>query len=147
MLIGSRDTPYARQVEKAIKSLGLAKEVLVIGSIDHTKLGDYYQNAEINLFASSCENCPNILLEMMAAGRPVLASKYPPMPEFGADFIQYFDPYHKGDLSSNLARLLDNEDEKIVWANKASVRADKYSWNYSAGKTWSLLRHSAENTS
>ena len=84
---------------------------------------------------------------MLAAGRPVLASKYPPMPEFGADLIQYFDPYHKGDLSSNLSRLLDNEDERIVWANKASARAEKYSWNDCTEKTWSLLRHAAEHTS
>ena len=37
------------------------------------------------IFASTCENMPNILIEGMSSGLPILCSNYLPMPEFLKD--------------------------------------------------------------
>ena len=57
---------------KKIKLENLEKKVFILGDIQQERLPQLYQNAEINIFCSETENCPNILLEAMSAGKPVL---------------------------------------------------------------------------
>ena len=42
-------------------------------------LPNLYKNAEINVFLSEIENCPNILLEALSSKKPVLCSNKQPM--------------------------------------------------------------------
>ena len=61
------------------------------GEIPYKELHQQYQQADIGVFASSCENMPNILLETMASGLPIACSKKGPIPEvLGKDGV-YFD--------------------------------------------------------
>lgn len=89
---GPHSPYYAKKVCNEIECLGLAKDVILTGSVPYAQLPPLYQNALINIFASECENCPNILLEALASGRPVLASNRPPMPELCGNGAVYFDP-------------------------------------------------------
>ena len=58
----------------------------------HDELPNLYKNAEINVFLSEVENCPNILLEALASKKPVLCSNKHPMIEFGGDAPFYCNP-------------------------------------------------------
>ena len=71
VLVGGNQGSYFRKVVRAIEEEGLSDDVRLFKELAHTDLPGLYQNALVNLFASSCENCPNILLEMMASGRPL----------------------------------------------------------------------------
>ncbi|PNK02973.1 hypothetical protein CEP10_06030 [Cylindrospermopsis raciborskii S07] len=51
------------------------------GSIPYEDIHEFYNKADLGVFASSCENMPNILLEKMAAGLPIACSHRGPMPE------------------------------------------------------------------
>ena len=51
------------------------------GAIPFCELHLRYAAADLGLFASSCENMPNILLETMASGLPIACSSRGPMPE------------------------------------------------------------------
>jgi glycosyltransferase involved in cell wall biosynthesis len=51
------------------------------GAIPFNELHLCYSQADLGLFASSCENMPNILLETMASGLPIACSNRGPMPE------------------------------------------------------------------
>lgn len=144
VLIGPEFGPYAVRVRNRIAALGLNNEVLLLGNSPYEQLPAYYQHAKINIFASSCENCPNILLEALAAGRPVLCSDYEPMPEFGADAVQYFDPYNPGKLAERLVQLLDDEYARIEWSERAIRRSDDFQWSVAAGQTWAALRQLAD---
>jgi glycosyltransferase involved in cell wall biosynthesis len=145
LLVGPEYKPYARRVRKLIDSLKLNDEVILTGPVPYSELPSYYQNAKINLFASSCENCPNILLEALAGGRPVLCSNYPPMPEFGGDSVEYFDPYNPDELADLLLKYLDDEELCASMGKKAFDHSFKYDWKESATKTWNALAELAEN--
>src|SRR3569833_3466394 len=110
-----------------------------LGNEPYAQLPGYYQHAKLNLFASSCENCPNILLEALAGGRPVLCSDYQPMPEFGADHVQYFDPYNPEQLAVLLERNLDDVAGLSEWGRRAAERADAFQWTIAARQTWDAL--------
>jgi len=139
VLIGESDLPYGALVRNSIQALGLGTEVLVIGKVPYIDLPAWYQNAKVSLFASSCENCPNILLEAMAAGRPVLSSNYPPMPEIAGSGARYFDPYNPNELADALAAVLDDEQLRMAMGQSALERARKFDAIESARRTWQAL--------
>ena len=145
LLVGPEYRPYASKVRKLIDSLGLQDEVIVTGPVPYSELPSYYHNAKINLFASSCENCPNILLEALAAGRPVLCSNYPPMPEFGGDAVEYFDPYNPDELATLLLKCLDDKELSASMGAKAFEHSFRYDWKESAAKTWNALAELAQS--
>lgn len=144
-LAGPEYRPYAQRVRELINSLGLEQEVILTGPVPYSELPSYYQHAKINLFASSCENCPNILLEALAGGRPVLCSTYPPMPEFGGDAVEYFDPYNPDELASLFLRYLDNEELCATMGQKAFEHSFRYDWKESAARTWNALSDLAQS--
>jgi glycosyltransferase involved in cell wall biosynthesis len=144
VLVGPAYPSYGEKVHNLIKSLGLANDVLVLGEVPYEELPAYYHHAKINIFASSCENCPNILLEALAAGRPVLSSAFQPMPEFGQEAAAYFDPYKPDRLTDLLIEYLDNEDLREMMGKKALARAEHFQWPQSAHRTWEALLELAE---
>ena len=62
------------------------------GTVPHEQLNAHYAAANLCVFASSCENMPNILLEGMASGLPIACSNRGPMSEILGDAGLYFDP-------------------------------------------------------
>lgn len=145
VFIGPEYPYYAKKVRFLIRELHLENEVLLLGKVPYQELPAYYQYAKINLFASSCENCPNILLEALAAGQPVLCSNYPPMPEFGGNAVEYFDPYIPEQLTQLLLKYLDDPDGRMALGKKALERSLRFQWRESAAKTWNLLAELLED--
>jgi len=139
VLVGPAYPPYLKRVLREINRLGLATDVVVKGAIPYQEMPGLYQNALVNIFASECENCPNILLEAMAAGRPLLVSNRPPMPEFAGDAAIYFDPRDPKDLASKLSSLLDDSVMMTDLAQRALLRSELYDWQCTADATWKAI--------
>ena len=62
------------------------------GPVPFSKLHVHYNDHDIFVFPSSCENMPNILIEAMASGLPIVCSDRGPMPEVLGDGGSYFNP-------------------------------------------------------
>ena len=139
VLAGPEYPEYGRLLRKQIRALDLEDSVLLTGPIPHAEMGPIYANALLNIFASECENCPNILIEALAAGRPVLSSDCPPMPEFGGDGAIYFDPKRPEQLSNALAALLDDPALMAALALRAEERSRLYDWNLCSRRTWQAI--------
>jgi glycosyltransferase involved in cell wall biosynthesis len=58
----------------AARSLGLGANVVFVGAVDPAKIGSYFKAADICIFPSRSEGMPNVLLEAMSCGVPVVAS-------------------------------------------------------------------------
>jgi glycosyltransferase involved in cell wall biosynthesis len=146
VLAGKNDLPAGRAVREEIARLGLQDDVILTGNIDYRELPAVYRHAKVNLFASGCENCPNILLEALGAGRALLVSNLPPMPEFGGDAVVYFDPASPDDFARQLAALIDRPAELERLGGLAAEQARQYDWNATARRTWSALGQLAAGT-
>ena len=114
------------------------------GEVSYEKLEKCYGNADIGVFASSCENMPNILLEGMAAGLPMACSHRGPMPEILGDAGVYFDPESAIDIARALRELIDGRDLRAQLAQVAFDRAQQYSWKMCADATFAFLARFAE---
>jgi glycosyltransferase involved in cell wall biosynthesis len=143
VLAGECDTPQAARVRSAAAALGVSDRVSFAGPIPYRELPAVYRHAAANLFASSCENCPNILLEALAAGRPVLSSDVMPMPEFGGDAVRYFSPFDPDDISNAIAAVLGDDALAATLAQRAAERGRLFDWDRTAELTWRSIRELA----
>jgi glycosyltransferase involved in cell wall biosynthesis len=142
ILVGSdsQNPQYAQAVRSEIHNLGLEGEVIIPGLIPYLQLPALYRHAAVNIFATESENCPNILLEAMAAGRPVVCSSLPPMPEFGGDAVSYFNPRTPSDLATKVWQVLDDPAFGRSLGKRAATRVANYNWEAAASSTWRILQ-------
>lgn len=138
-LIGESDMPGAERVHELINNLGLGERVIILGAVPYAELPAYYHHAELALFASSCENCPNIMLEALGAGRPVLSSDVMPMPEFGAQAAAYFSPFDADDINRAMVTVLSDSDYAQRLADAAALQCQNFNWSKTAASTWAEI--------
>jgi glycosyltransferase involved in cell wall biosynthesis len=136
IFVGETHLPEAERVKALISTLGLESQVLLLGAIPYQSLPPLYHHAYLNLFASSCENCPNILLEAMASGRPMICSNVMPMPEFGAEAALYFSPFDSKNIQDVLTEALTSPDVLKKLSTEAVTQSDKFDWENTSRKTW-----------
>lgn len=115
------------------------------GAIPFEELHIAYRRADAFVFASSCENLPNILIEAMAAGLPIACSNKGPMPEVLGDAGVYFDPERPSEIASAIKTLFDDSELRSRLAGAAFGKAQKYSWKRCADETFSFLAQAAES--
>lgn len=139
LLIGEAEGEPARRLHAYIRDLGMQEHVHLLGAVPYKHLPAYYQNALANIFASSCENCPNIMLEALASGRPLLASNVEPMPEFGGRHIGYFSPFDPRSIEVAMRKVLEDSNTAQSWAEGARQQGGLYSWAKTAHNTWQAI--------
>lgn len=139
VLVGPKYNQYGDEVVTLIDTLNLSNNVFYLGEVAYKNLPALYQTARGLIFASSCECCPNILLEKLAAGKPVLCSNIQPMPEFGEEAVIYFNPYDVTDLFEKITYLEQNPAVMDDLAKKAPQQALKFDWNSTTQKTIQFL--------
>ena len=105
------DGPRRSHLEKMILSLRLDGRVRMVGAVSHDKLRLWYSGADVFCLASSREGWPNVLLESLACGTPVVATAVGGIPEIIS--------------SDNVGLLSEREESKIAEAIRAAL---KKSW-------------------
>lgn len=68
-------------LEALADSLGLAERVRFVGAVPPETLGDWYRAADVMILASLREGWPNVVLEALACGTPVIATRIWGTPE------------------------------------------------------------------
>ena len=113
--------------------------VQVLGYIDQKDLPDLLSQADIFVFASSCENMPNTLVEAMATGLPIACSNRGPMPEMLDDGGVYFDPENCDSIASAIEELALDPELRARNSARARELSSPYSWSNCADRTFSFL--------
>lgn len=67
------------------RKIGVADRVSFLGTLSHAQLVEYYSAADVLVLASSREGLANVLLESMACGTPVVATRAGGTPEVVGD--------------------------------------------------------------
>lgn len=116
------------------------------GPVPYEDLDKQYATADIGVFASTCENMPNILLEYMAAGLPIACSRSGPMPEILGDAGVYFDPEDSNSIATAIRNLFASEILREQKSIAAFERVKQYSWTRCAGETFGLLARVARKS-
>ena len=77
--------PERARLEAQVRTLGLEGRVLLPGSVANTELPLWFSAADLSVLSSSREGWANVLLESMACGTPVVATRRGGTPEVVTD--------------------------------------------------------------
>jgi glycosyltransferase involved in cell wall biosynthesis len=119
-------------LEAAIPRAGLDAHVRLVGPRPHEEVPDWIAAADVLSLPSHNEGCPNVVLEALASGRPVVASRVGAIPDFideptGALVLPHDIKGLAAALGTVLARAWDAEAlrrcvEPLSWeANGAAL--------------------------
>jgi len=73
--------PLRSQLEELIRELHLAEKVSLVGARPNEELALWYSSADLSCLVSSREGWPNVLMESIACGTPVVATRVGGIPE------------------------------------------------------------------
>ncbi len=72
---------FKSELKKTISTLGLDGDVRLVGAVPHDQLCRWYSAADVFCLASRREGWPNVVLEALACGTPVVATSAGGIPE------------------------------------------------------------------
>ncbi|MHA8051674.1 glycosyltransferase family 4 protein [Aquirufa sp. ROCK-SH2] len=137
-LIGNSNFESLNKLQKVLKN-DRKNVVKYLGMIPYEELSHFYHSADAFVFASSCENMPNILLEAMSSGLPIASSNKGPMPEVLEDACFYFNPLDVESIYLSIKELLNEHDKRLLFANKSFKLSKNYNWSNTASLTFEYL--------
>lgn len=138
------DGPDRGLVEQRIAALGLGDAVQMVGQVAHDALPDWYRAADVLCLPSHNEGVPNVVLEAMASGTPVVATRVGGIPEVVTDFAGILvEPKDAAALASALdAALSRSWDGASLVAHAADFR-----WDTNVQRLRAILASLAETSS
>jgi len=122
-------------VHDFIRKSDLASRVIVLGYVEPERLPVLYQSADVFLFPSLGEGFGFPVLEAMAHGLPVVASKVTSLPEVGGDAAVYVDPYNPSDIAEKVALVTEDSKLRGLLIERGLTRARIFSWRRAAEAT------------
>jgi len=118
-------------LETLTDQLGIRECVKFVGMVPHEQVTDWMYNADIFVLPSISEGFPLVVLEAMACGLPVVATRVGVLPEIIEDGTNGFvvDAKSPYEIADKLLTIMQSDElyEKMSVNGKKIV--EKFSWN------------------
>jgi glycosyltransferase involved in cell wall biosynthesis len=128
ILVG--DGEEREHLEALSIQLGLQKYVEFIGKVSHEKVKTFMQQADVFVLPSLSEGFPNVILEAMACGLPIIASPVGGIPDIITNDTNGYlvEVKDTNDMANKILLLLSDDAlrKKISDNNRNLVK--KYTW-------------------
>ena len=124
LLVLAGSGPERNSLEILVQSLGLQAHVRFLGEIPHQQLQLWYSAADVSCLVSSKEGWPNVVLESLACGTPVVATDVWGIPEI---------------IRSDTTGLLTKQDDREIAATLYKALTRKWCSD-------SILEFASQNT-
>lgn len=136
------DGPYRAALEELTAKAGAGKLVRFEGRKDKEQVQRYYQAADLFVLPSLSEGMPNVVLEAMASGLPIVMTPCEGSRELVADngIIASLDEFAKA-----LVRVCVNEQERLQMGRNSLRRVEThFRWESIGDRYLSVLNDSVE---
>jgi teichuronic acid biosynthesis glycosyltransferase TuaC len=135
VLVG--DGVFRADLEQLIASLRLSSYVRLVGAVPHQALSPWYNAADLFCLASAREGWPNVILEALACGTPVVATAVGGIPEIlRSEKVGLLTERSAEKIAQSINRALRQswkQDEIVQYARQ-------YQWEHAATAIVSLFR-------
>ena len=130
---------WTESEKSEIDASGLKDKVHLLQNVDDMQLCRLYNDALGVVYPSLYEGFGIPLLEAMACGCPVVASRIPSTVEVAGEVPFYFEPGQADDLAAALDHILA-ESERSRRIARGLERAKDFSWEQTAKQTLEVYR-------
>lgn len=119
-----------------LKRLDMEDSIIFAGKVDDDILPHYYAACDVYALPSRMEGWGLSLMEAMACGKPVVATRVGGIPELVKNNKNgcIVNPGDTSALARRIVRLLKNEDEARDMGKEGIKTAKKYTWDKTARK-------------
>lgn len=135
--------PSRGAIERRIAVLGLADRVRLVGAVGQDLMGDQFASHDLFCLASVAEGLPIVLMEAMATGLPVVATRITGVPELVEDGRNglLVPPGRPDQLADAVERLVGDPGlrARFAAAGKQTVR-ERFDGRQSVSRLEQLLR-------
>jgi glycosyltransferase involved in cell wall biosynthesis len=136
------DGPMRDALAARVAALGLGSTVQFVGAVAHEAVPTWFAAADLCCLPSLREGYPNVVLEALACGRPMVASRVGAIPDMvGADAGVLVEPGSVEAMAEGLSAALARAWDPRVIAQSVSG----LSWERSAAAYAAVFRRVAES--
>ena len=130
------------KIETYIHEKGLKNHVKVMNWVNHNELPYYLNKLKLLVIPSYTEGLPNIMLEAMACGTPVLATPVGAIPDILKDKETGFimEKNHPNCIAKSIMRTLEYHDTKKIVNNAFDLVEKEYSFEHTKIKWKKIIR-------
>ncbi len=111
-----------------------------LDKVPFNDIDSHYKKADMFIFASTCENMPNILIEAMSSGLPIASSSKQPMPEFLKESCVYFNSENINSIENAIENLLLDADKRFQISSESQHLSTNFNWEKCSLETFSFLK-------
>ena len=143
LLVVGKDNP--NKFRKIIKSYNLEDNVIFLGLVGN-KLREYYFASDLFLFPTRHDAFGLVVAEAMAAGLPVITSKFAGVSEIiknGKEGI-VLDNLDENIWAKTIMNLMENDDFRQELSHNAKNKIKNYSWGKVFGRILSVIEKECE---
>jgi glycosyltransferase involved in cell wall biosynthesis len=139
ILVGQKDFRFEAIQEEIQRA---PDGVRFLGPVPDEDLPALYNLARLFVFPSLVEGFGMPVLESMACGTPVVASRRGALPEVGGDAVAWVEPEHEESIAAAMTDLLTDTDRATRFASAGLARARSFSWETAARQTLAVYHES-----
>jgi glycosyltransferase involved in cell wall biosynthesis len=141
LFAGGGNGPAQLRLEKTLNEIDPNRfYTKQIEYVAHQKIPELLSEANLFVFASSCENMPNTLVEAMSFGLPIACSNLGPMPEVLNNGGKFFDPENPDSIANSIEEIITNNEVRDFISKRSKEIANQYSWKRCADETLGYLK-------
>jgi len=125
------DGPMMDELKELAKKLKVDDLVVFSGTIPYERLHKRYESADLFTLCSSAEGMPLVVLEAMAMGLPVVATKVQGIEELVRDGVNGYlieDPSDSQALADRISLLIEDGQARIRMGAEAIRSVERYDW-------------------
>lgn len=121
------EAPPDHHLRLEAESLGVDERVHFAGYVSKERLATLYSEAEIYVHPSRYEGFGFPLIEAMYYDTPVISSDAASLPEVGSDAAVYFDPNLPSELSQQIRKIYQSEQQRHKMIEKGRMNILRFS--------------------
>lgn len=137
------DGALKHEMLRKINTLGLKDRIKLISSTPHDKIPLWINSCDVLCLPSLNEGCPNVVLEALACGRPVVATNVGGIPDIidTPDLGILVPPKNPEKLAAALETALNKHWD----LKRANEKISSYSWSMNAEKLLEIIKVALHN--
>ena len=118
------------KLEALTTQMGIQNSVQFVGRVPHKNVLNFMQRADIFVLPSLSEGLPNVIIEAMACGLPIVASRVGGIPDIIKDGVNGYvvDPGRPDQIANKILMLLNNNELVKQISNNNRRMVEIFEW-------------------